>query len=116
MQYIRIKNWEQFQHYKDRNPPWIKLHRELLSSRTWVMLDDASKALAVAIMLLAAGNDNKIPADPAYIQRVAYLQSLPDLSGLLATDFIEFIDESGNMLADASSALADARPETETET
>ena len=24
------KNWSQFQHYKGRRPPWIKLHRALL--------------------------------------------------------------------------------------
>ncbi len=39
--FIRVVNLERFQHYKDRNPPWIKLHRELLSSRTWVTSDDA---------------------------------------------------------------------------
>ena len=22
---LRVKNWKKFQHYKDRNPPWIKL-------------------------------------------------------------------------------------------
>jgi len=27
---LRVKNWGKFQHYKDRNPPWIKLHRGLL--------------------------------------------------------------------------------------
>jgi hypothetical protein len=27
---IRIKNWAQFQHFKDRKPPWVKLYRDLL--------------------------------------------------------------------------------------
>ncbi len=26
----RIKNWDKFQHFKNRRPPWIKLHREIL--------------------------------------------------------------------------------------
>jgi hypothetical protein len=30
VRYLRVKNWSEFQHYKDRNPPWIKLHRTLL--------------------------------------------------------------------------------------
>lgn len=94
MTYFRIKEWETYQHYKDRSPPWIKLHCAIMSSRTWVMLDDASKALAVACMLLAANTDNKIPFDPDYIQRVAYLKSRPDLNGLLETDFIEIIKET----------------------
>ena len=28
--YFTVKNFEQFQHYKDRNPPWIKLWTKLL--------------------------------------------------------------------------------------
>jgi replicative superfamily II helicase len=104
--YFRIRNWEKFQHYKDRAPPWIKLHRDLLTSRTWVSGDDASRALAVACMLLAAATDNKIPADAAYVRRVAYLNSDPDLAKLADTDFIEFIDENGAALADASNLLA----------
>ena len=27
---LRILNWEKFQHYKVRRPPWIKLHHSLL--------------------------------------------------------------------------------------
>lgn len=104
--YFRVRNWDSYQHYKDRAPPWIKLHREILSSRTWVMLDDKSKALAIACMLLASIHDNKVPADPAYIQRVAYLQTTPDLAPLLASDFIELIDENGNAQANASALLA----------
>jgi len=106
MQFIRIREWEKYQHYKDRSPPWIKLHRGVLSSRTWVSCTDAEKALAIACMLLAALNDNRIPADPAYIKRVCYLDSEPNLQKLADLQFIEFIDEHGNPLADASTALA----------
>lgn len=31
MTYLRVRNWEKFQHYKDRNPPWIKNYIELLN-------------------------------------------------------------------------------------
>ena len=27
--WIVIPNWEKFQHYTDRNPPWVKLYTEL---------------------------------------------------------------------------------------
>lgn len=118
MRYISVRNWDKHQHYRDRNPPWIKLHRELLTSHTWAGADDASRALAIAIMLLAAANGNRIPADPAYIKRVAYLNSEPDFSFLIKSEFIDIIDENGNasnMLADASAMQAYARPERETE-
>jgi len=73
MNYIRVKNWNEYQHYKDRSAPWIKLHKELLSSHFWVMGSDASKLLAICIMLLAQRNDNKIPADKIYIKRFGHL-------------------------------------------
>ena len=105
-QFLRIRNWGEFQHYKDRDPPWIKLHRNLLTSRTWVSLDDASRVLAVALMMLAAGTDNRIPADRAYLRRVAYLNCDPDWQPLIAVQFIELVDENGALWPDASTLLA----------
>lgn len=26
--YIRIVNWDRYQHYKNRRPPWIKLYTD----------------------------------------------------------------------------------------
>ena len=48
------KNWVKFQHYKDRCPPWIKLHRDLLTDREYICLPVASKALAPLLWLLAS--------------------------------------------------------------
>jgi len=51
---LRPKNWEVFQHYKDRCPPWIKLHRDILNDRAFMLLPVASKALAPLLWLLAS--------------------------------------------------------------
>lgn len=104
MEYLKVKNWTQFQHYKDRNPPWIKLHFALLSSPDWVMLDDASRVLAVACMLIASRNSGSIPDDPAYLKRVAYLHRTPDFKPLIECGFLE--PASG-----CKQEQADARPE-----
>lgn len=112
MAYYRIKNWERFQHYKDRNPPWIKLHRDLLASETWVSVDDASRVLAIACMLLAAATDNKIPDNPRYVQRVAYLSAPPDFAPLVEVGFLELLkdqevtDAASKKLAAASNEQA----------
>lgn len=111
MQFIRVKNWEKFQHYKDRSAPWIKLYRDMMDSAFWVMGSDASKLLATCTMLLAVRNDNKIPLDEAYIQRVCHLGKAPDFSELIKYEFIEFINENGECLQDASTALAMCTPE-----
>lgn len=51
---LQPKNWAVFQHYKDRCPPWIKLHRDLLNDRVFMRLPIASKALAPMLWLLAS--------------------------------------------------------------
>lgn len=107
----QIKNWAEYQHYKDRNPSWIKLHASLLSSEDWVVLDDASRVLAVACMLIAAKTDNEIDTSSLgakYIQRVAYLNTEPDFNPLIECGFLKPCKQ---MLADASTVQADARPE-----
>lgn len=105
MIFLEIKNWTNFQHYKNRNPPWIKLHYELITSHDWVMWDDASKMLAVVCMMIASRNEGKVPADEFYIQKVAHLQKKPDLNPLIESGFF----------VDASMLQADASTKTETE-
>lgn len=51
---LQPKDWAVFQHYKDRCPPWIKLHRDLLNNREFICLPIASKALAPMMWLLAS--------------------------------------------------------------
>lgn len=106
MQYIRIKEWDTFQHYKDRSPPWIKLHKSMLNSRTWVRLDDAGRVLAFACMMLAADTDNKTPLDPEYLARVAYLNAPPNFDNLVRVGFIEIIEEKSETIASASKPQA----------
>jgi len=114
MSHYAIVKWAEFQHYKDRSPPWIKLHRSLLTSETWVSASTNGKVLAVACMMLAADTGNKIPASPRYMQRAAYLDFIPDFSELVALGFltpIDVVEEIQPPLAGASTLQADARPE-----
>jgi hypothetical protein len=48
------KNWKSFQHYKERTPAWIKLHKGLLDDFTFSRLPLASRALAPMLWLLAS--------------------------------------------------------------
>lgn len=48
------KNWASFQHYTDRRPAWIKLHRALLDDFNFSRLPVASRALAPLLWLLAS--------------------------------------------------------------
>jgi len=47
------KNWDNFQHYKDRKPQWIKLHRELLNDFSYSLVRIGTKATLPLLWLLA---------------------------------------------------------------
>jgi hypothetical protein len=57
----RIKNWQKFQHFKDRRPPWIKLYRDVLDDREWHRLDPAAAKTLVMLWLIASEDDGNLP-------------------------------------------------------
>jgi uncharacterized phage protein (TIGR02220 family) len=71
---MRIKDWEKFQHFKDRNPIWIKLYRTLLDDIEWHKLSgDEAKAL-VMIWLLASEKNGELPES----KELAFRLRLPE--------------------------------------
>lgn len=111
---LKPKNWESFQHYKDRSPPWIKLHKSILDDRHFQRLPDASRALAPCLWLLASESKDGV-FDGSFEElafRVRQTEKWVEaaLKPLISNKF--FI-----MVQDASTALADctqvAVPETE---
>lgn len=106
---FQIKNWGEHQHYKNRNPPWIKLKVDILSSRDWVMWSDASRALAIVCMVLASKTGGQIDGSEtglAYLKRAGYLNSRPDLKPLIESGFLIPKEDASKMLADASSSVS----------
>lgn len=115
MHYFRLRNWDRYQHYKDRAPPWIKLHFEILSSQDWVMLSDQSKLLAIACMLIASRHNGKIPDSPEYVKRVAYLDHMPNFKPLIDSGFLEIMiaDDINCKQEQANDTPEERRGETE---
>ena len=58
---MKIKNWSQFQHFKDRKPPWVKLYRDILDDIDWHELDPLSSKVLVMCWLIASENDGYLP-------------------------------------------------------
>lgn len=97
------KNWKSFQHYKDRAPSWIKLHKALLDDYEFACLPIASKALAPMLWLLASEyDDGKISAT---LDKLAFRLHLT--RGDLA-DALNPLIEKG--FFDASEPLAERKP------
>lgn len=111
-----VVNWEKYQHYKDRTPPWIKLHAALLNNYDFACLQDASKAHLVLIWVLASQMGNRIPADPVWLGRRLGATSPIDLAELQRRGFIEFSCDASKLLAPClQSACVETERETERE-
>lgn len=107
MRYLHIKNWSEFQHYKDRNPPWIKLHRALLDNYEFSRLPDASKAHLMLIWLLASQSDGRIPQDPQFLQDKLGLDKQPDLQMLVDEGFLIMEQSASNNVEQVASTTLD---------
>jgi hypothetical protein len=115
---LKPKNWSVFQHYKDRCPPWIKLHRDLLNDRSFMRLPIASKALAPMLWLLASESKDGVfdgSLDELvfrlHISEKDYQQGIKPL-----IDNGFFVVASGLLAECYQDAIPETERETETET
>lgn len=114
MDYFTVKNFEKFQHYKDRSPPWIKLYNDLLDNYEFSRLQDASKLHLVLIWLLASRHDNRLPWDPKWIAARIGATEEVDLSSLEKAGFICKVVNGSDVLAECN-RIACLETEGETE-
>lgn len=61
---ISIRNWDSFQHYKNRNPPWIRLYARLLDDPELYELSDKAARVLPLLWLIASrhSTDGSLPA------------------------------------------------------
>ena len=115
---MRVKNWDSFQHYKDRSPPWIKLHKALLDDFDFQLLPLASRALAPMLWLLASENmHGDIDNDPkrlAFRLRWSVQEVIDGMKPLLDSGFI--VDDSNVLAGCYQSACPEAEAKTEAKT
>lgn len=50
----KIKNWDKFKHFKDRQPVWIRLYRDLLDDYNVSSLSDEAFRFLINLCLLAS--------------------------------------------------------------
>lgn len=67
MHYLSFKKWDRFQHYKKRNPVWIKLYLDILDKPEFVRLDTYHKCALFTLLVLAGRTGNRIPLDIRFL-------------------------------------------------
>lgn len=111
------KNWTEFQHYHNRRPPWIKLHRALLDDFQFSQMPAASRALAPLIWLLASEYEGGMIT--ASLSEIAFRMHLTErelvsaLNPLIQNGFI--IDASIMLAERKQSAILEREKEEELE-
>jgi hypothetical protein len=102
---ITPKNWTDFQHYKDRSPPWIKLHKGLLDNFEYQCLPVASRALAPMLWLIASDHDRgEIDAAPkklAFRLRMTEREVADALKPLIDNGFFVVVQAASDTLSEA---------------
>ena len=88
MKYLSIKSFETLQHYKDWQPPWIKLYNRLLDDYAFLQLSEIAQRHLICLWLLASRHDNRIPNDLVYITRAIQAKSAVDLDELIIAGFV----------------------------
>ena len=116
---IKPKNWQEFQHYKDRCPPWIKLHKSILDNYEFHKMSDASKALAMCLWLVASEHlDGEIDATPeklAFRFRTTGKKIEEAIKELIVNEFFFVINDDSKTLAQCKQVAPLEETETETE-
>ena len=108
---MKIKNWSQFQHFKDRRPPWIKLYRDILDDIEWHNLDAQASKVLVMCWLIASENDGRLPDIKTLAFRLRMSEKNTSESIIKLSHWLEHDDI--NVI---SQRYQDDSPETETET
>ena len=114
MKYLSPKNWVNFQHYKNRNPPWIKLHRSCLMDPAFLKLDVYGRATCPMLWILASSHhEGLIPfviEDLAVVLRVSEADCQKGIKALLDKGLFKIVEvDASNLQADASNLQAFVR-------
>lgn len=100
--FLRVRNWERFQHYKDRNPPWIKFHASTLDNRPFENLPGHTKGQIMLIWLLASRTENMIAIDRGWIAKKIGAAEFVDLELMIEKGYLEVCNGEGTPLSGAA--------------
>ncbi len=89
-QWLVIPKWDEFQHYKNRDPAWVKLHRSLASDPEWIKLSGHCRAVLIGLWLEYASSNCQVAVNTSSLtRRLALRVSSRQLKTLETAGFIE---------------------------
>ncbi len=93
---LTVKNWSRHQHYKDRRPPWIKLHRDVMNDMQFMELTMDQRGLLMSLWILAAEADGQLPDDAKTLSWRLRVQNV-DVEPLVRAGFLIRVADASNL-------------------
>ena len=115
MMKYRVKNWTKFQHYNNRNPPWIKFYSECIedfksdgSENEFHKLSDCAKLTLMLLWLLASKFKGIIPSsDENWLKHRLGISRI-EIAPLVSAGFIESYEDDSNSASTPASNVGTA--------
>ena len=114
--WIVVRNWERFQHYKDRRPTWIKIYTELLDDPNFLALTPGARSVLLGVWLQTARSRRAVPKNTAWLSRALHMKvSSQHLEALNHAGFIAFTASKPLAKPEQNASLPRVRTEEEEE-
>lgn len=118
---FRIKNWSSFQSYKDRQPPWIRLHKNLLDDFAFQKMSADARAMLPMLWLMASEDKDPVSGLIRFgYETVSFRLRQPEkivkaaIAEIISAGFIT--EEKTTSYESVTESLRNRHSETETET
>ena len=123
MNRLKIRDWERFQHYKHRRPPWIRLYVEIIEQydtegqpKKFYLMDDTAKLTFVALICLASHYGGIIPTDNIEWLKARTGVRAITLAPLFEAGFIVAIKDASVAASAGASDVLPTESDTESDT
>jgi hypothetical protein len=102
--HIGFRNWRRFQHYTDRQPPWVKLYATFHDETQH--LSDSARFLALCLFVVAANKNNRFPNDAHWITVELGINAKTVRDGLAELLADGMLDDASKVASTDASATA----------
>lgn len=108
--HLAVKGFATFQHYHNRNPPWIKLYGTILSDVAFLQLPEAAQAQLVKLWVLASQFGHPLPNEPRLLAGRIGTKGQFHLAALIEAGFLIPCEQNASSVASngASKPLAES--------
>ena len=121
---IQIINWSSFQSYKDRKPPWIRLHKSILDNYEFHSMSENARSLIFMLWLLASEDEDPVSGLIRYgYGKIAFRLRMTEkkvkdgCEELEQNGFLQLNQQCNSSVTDVlQNSYESVTPETETET